>query len=272
MSWFDGTFPVNKNEFKIFFPKKVANNLYKDEYGKRALLIFDLNLLKEDSRYSTVQRFDKDGNNLLFYFPIFGKDASKAAKLLKNVCLKFQNTPVDEQMQQLVNRLKDINVYDDVCVEHEYHSPFLDRNTFSEDNFLFLLVGKSGDDYRMFGSYVYVDALSDNFKSLIKPDNTFTPIPLKRRMFCCPVCGAETLELRGYFEICRECGWEDDGTDDIDSETLPNGSWTIKTQRINYYKNKIKNPKYKWWHGPKKPSDEGEYLLDTSIEDLFKKS
>ena len=260
MEWFDGTYQVCSADFECFFPKKVATDIYQDEFGKRALLVFDLDSLKKDSWYSTVQRFDHEGNNLLFYFPIFGKNAPKVAAFLKNTCSQYKSASVDDQRSQLMERLKEKNVLSYVYREHEHCHLFLRRDAFSEDSYLILLVGRTGFRYTYFGAYEYVDALRDNFLQLIRPENTFTPIPLKRLMFRCPVCGAKSLESRGDFEICHECGWEDDGTDDIDSETGPNGGWTIRTYRIHYFKNRIKNPAYRWWHGPEEPCDRGEFF------------
>jgi hypothetical protein len=40
----------------------------------------------------------------------------------------------------------------------------------------------------------------------------------KRKMLDCPCCGAQTLTMRGVFEICRRCGWEDDPSQAADPE------------------------------------------------------
>ena len=32
----------------------------------------------------------------------------------------------------------------------------------------------------------------------------------KRKMLPCDCCGAFTIGVRGEYEICRRCGWEDD--------------------------------------------------------------
>jgi len=44
--------------------------------------------------------------------------------------------------------------------------------------------------------------------------------------YSCPCCGHITLSERGAYEICGECGWEDDGQDDHDAHLVrggPNG-------------------------------------------------
>ncbi len=65
-------------------------------------------------------------------------------------------------------------------------------------------------------------------------------LPLKRYMYSCPVCWERTLPYRGDFFICPKCGWEDDGTDNIDIPTLPNGDYTIRSYRKMYLEGKRK--------------------------------
>ena len=38
--------------------------------------------------------------------------------------------------------------------------------------------------------------------------------PPRARLYTCPCCGHPTLTERGAYDICVECGWEDDGQDD----------------------------------------------------------
>ncbi|MBZ3908013.1 CPCC family cysteine-rich protein [Streptomyces griseiscabiei] len=58
------------------------------------------------------------------------------------------------------------------------------------------------------------------------------PVPLP-----CPCCFQPTLEERANFEICPECGWEDDGQDDSDAHVVrggPNGSLSLARARSEY--------------------------------------
>ena len=55
--------------------------------------------------------------------------------------------------------------------------------------------------------------------------------------YTCPCCGHRTLPERGGYSICRECGWEDDGQDDHDSEVVrggPNKCLSLDDARIEY--------------------------------------
>ena len=56
-------------------------------------------------------------------------------------------------------------------------------------------------------------------------------------LYSCPCCGHRTLTERGGYEICAECGWEDDGQDDHDSGVVrggPNGSLSLDMARTEY--------------------------------------
>ncbi|WP_421121570.1 CPCC family cysteine-rich protein [Aquihabitans daechungensis] len=55
--------------------------------------------------------------------------------------------------------------------------------------------------------------------------------------YSCPCCGHVTLSERGAYEICGECGWEDDGQDDHDCDTVrggPNGTFSLTQARTLY--------------------------------------
>ena len=53
----------------------------------------------------------------------------------------------------------------------------------------------------------------------------------------CPCCGHRTLLERGGYDICGECGWEDDGQDNHDSAEVrggPNGNLSLDDARAAY--------------------------------------
>jgi hypothetical protein len=41
----------------------------------------------------------------------------------------------------------------------------------------------------------------------------------KRKLLACPCCEALTLSMRGAYEICRRCGWEDDPSQSADPDS-----------------------------------------------------
>lgn len=61
--------------------------------------------------------------------------------------------------------------------------------------------------------------------------------PPRGTPYTCPCCGHATLAERGAYEICDECGWEDDGQDDHDSSVRrggPNGAESLDQARTGY--------------------------------------
>ena len=61
--------------------------------------------------------------------------------------------------------------------------------------------------------------------------------PRSDALYSCPCCGHPTLTERGAYEICRRCGWEDDGQDDHDSSVVrggPNGRLSLDAARAEY--------------------------------------
>lgn len=55
--------------------------------------------------------------------------------------------------------------------------------------------------------------------------------------YTCPCCGHLALAERGGYEICGECGWEDDGQDDHDADVVrggPNGRLSLTQARLAY--------------------------------------
>jgi hypothetical protein len=61
--------------------------------------------------------------------------------------------------------------------------------------------------------------------------------PARDAPYTCPCCGHATLSERGGYEICGECGWEDDGQDNHDSAVVrggPNGRLSLDAARAEY--------------------------------------
>ena len=51
--------------------------------------------------------------------------------------------------------------------------------------------------------------------------------------YTCPCCGEKTLSTQGEYDICSNCGWEDDGIMDEKKYSNPN-HMTLKQGRKNY--------------------------------------
>lgn len=49
----------------------------------------------------------------------------------------------------------------------------------------------------------------------------------------CPCCNQKTLSIRGEYDICSHCGWEDDGNEEEDKYSNPN-HMTLKQGKRNY--------------------------------------
>jgi Cysteine-rich CPCC len=53
----------------------------------------------------------------------------------------------------------------------------------------------------------------------------------------CPCCLYPTLPMRGGFEVCPVCYWEDDGQDDHDADRVrggPNEAFSLTEARANF--------------------------------------
>nr|WP_280668315.1 CPCC family cysteine-rich protein [Kitasatospora sp. MAP12-44] len=66
-------------------------------------------------------------------------------------------------------------------------------------------------------------------------------LPYERREdggpYTCPCCRMPMLDTRCCYEICVECGWEDDGQDDHNADRVlggPNGSLSLTEARRRY--------------------------------------
>jgi Cysteine-rich CPCC len=73
------------------------------------------------------------------------------------------------------------------------------------------------------------------FTAYTSQRNVFAPAG--EAPYTCPCCGHATLSERGGYEICVECGWEDDGQDDHDSAVIrggPNGRLSLDDARADY--------------------------------------
>ena len=80
-----------------------------------------------------------------------------------------------------------------------------------------------------------VAKLADWFATYSTLRNVYAPA--SEGPYSCPCCGHVTLAERGGYEICDECGWEDDGQDDHDADVArngPNGGMSLEDARAAY--------------------------------------
>jgi hypothetical protein len=90
--------------------------------------------------------------------------------------------------------------------------------------------------------------------SSISPPRT-SRAPLK---ISCPCCRALTLDMRGGFECCPVCYWEDDGQDDADADDVrggPNGTLSLSQARANFAVHGASEPQYATHVRPSLPDE-----------------
>ena len=74
-------------------------------------------------------------------------------------------------------------------------------------------------------------------------------VRIKPGLYRCPVCGEWTLSSRGEYEICNECGWEDDKAqypDENEPTYGPNGTHSVRSYRESYQRLRRENPDMPW--------------------------
>lgn len=90
------------------------------------------------------------------------------------------------------------------------------------------------DDSSIFGEEL-IRRRTECFEACTSEKNVSAP--RRDAPYTCPCCGHPTLAERGGYEMCSECGWEDDGQDNHDSDVVrggPNGSISLDQARISY--------------------------------------
>jgi Cysteine-rich CPCC len=64
-------------------------------------------------------------------------------------------------------------------------------------------------------------------------------LPADGVFYHCPCCLFPTMPMRGGFEVCPVCHWEDDGQDSHDADRVrggPNGDLSLSQGRDNFAK------------------------------------
>ena len=123
-------------------------------------------------------------------------------------------------------------------VRHELESGELTENEASSryDKVLLLWLG----DRLAGATNEYVTTLLASYGIPVEIDGG-EPLSLES----CPCCGRRTIEIRGEYEICTVCWWEDDGQDNDTASTVyggPNYGISLTQARYNFLKYGIYDP------------------------------
>ena len=214
MPWFDETTEINEADLKDLFPVNASDDLRFSEDGKKLAIVNDFPRGTKLYDLADPRAEDEDSDHRVFYHVFLGHDAAAAESAI--------STFMSEA---------DLNDCGSVTLYRK------------EDDLLFAYAN----------GYICVSLLSDQaglraiLPETLHGEEVFI-LPLKRFMHKCPVCGYRTLLSRGSFEICGECGWEDEGVDDDDAEQPfgANGDCTIRKYREEYLSLKADDPQYSW--------------------------
>jgi len=177
MSWYDGTKTINFEEF-INNKTKIANNLYFNEDKK--ILYFINDLTKESPLYSLADpKMEVEDPNQVFYNFIFDSNQSDAKEFIT-------------EFDKLANT-------DDTPNVSLYRK---DKDSFYWYSYGRIVTHLLNDQ----------ESLKSTLPDTVNKDNILI-IPLNKYYYKCPVCFYRTLQARDDFNICSECGWEDEGID-----------------------------------------------------------
>ena len=228
VSWFDGTTGTTAEKIKAQYPIAITEELRASE---------------DESKIALINRFPKETplNALAdphmelnyrqqspFYHVFFNDDAEKAREFIARFVAAGHGTNDYE-----------VHLYrEDPEEVYEYGLFEKLRTIIFEYSYGEICTDMLRDP----------DALTALLPAELQGGRAFV-LPLKVYRFACPVCGTRSLQYRGMCDICDECGWEDDGTDDEDEVPFisPNGFLSIRKYRKKYLKLKNKDPNYSWY-------------------------
>ena len=222
MAWYDGTDKLKMDVLKKTYPVYISDDLRMSEDKKSIVII---NSFEVDSNLYNLAdpKAENHDPGYVFYHVFVGPQA----KEVENAINDF---------------VKDYDYKDGKCIK-------LVRMEKSENGITEL--------FQYYNGYICLSLLKnqDALKSIVSEkhidiNQPMFILPLKKFMHRCPVCKKRTLQYRGMYEICLDCGWEDEGFDEEDDDELtiggPNGDYTIKEYREEYLKLKEDDPNYKW--------------------------
>ena len=209
MAFFEGKFYMSETELEEKYPVVVTSSLRMSEGRDRIVLINDFE--PETSYYMLADpHAEWDRTDHVFFHTFSEEDATAAARTI--MCLKEEGTLDPEEGVVLVRR----------DGEEIYQYAF----------------GEIDWDYLPH---------QDDIRSLLRGEDYDTRLfflPLKRHYFKCPICYKRTLLYSGYFHICDECGWEDDGTRGDENSSA--NDMSPSEYRREYIERKFVEPDYEW--------------------------
>lgn len=214
MAWFDGTFDYTAEKLETEYPISVTPNLRQSKDGKRMAIINDFAEGSQPFCLSDPKAEEDDRGEHMFFHVFLGKDAAAAKQAVGHFIAEGYER---ESESVLLLRKESDRLF-------SYANGHICR-------------GKAQDQ----------EKLRSLFPAILPTAEEVFLLPLKRYMHKCPVCGYRTLLWRGYYMICVECGWEDEGLDDEDVESFGvNGDNTIRQYREKYFRRKAEDPFYTW--------------------------
>lgn len=214
MAWYGGTDDYSLEELEKEYPVAVTSNLRTSEDRKRLAIINDYPEGTELYELSDPKVEKDHWGKHVFYQTFLGADAFAA------------KTAVEA---------------------------FLSRA--EEDGESILLLRKDPDRLFTYSHGHICSKLTDRqaeLRALLKDipcgDPDVFMLPLKRYLHRCPVCGHRTLRYRNQYEICIECGWEDEpGMEDyIYDPSSANHGLSMVAYRERYLQKKAEDPDYSW--------------------------
>ncbi len=215
MAWYYGTDDFTLEKLEKEFPVAITPNLRMSEDRKRLAVINDY--LEGADLYKLADpKIDQDEQGKhIFYQTFFGRDAA-AAKATVEAFLS--ETKEDGESILLLRRDPDR-----LC-------------SYSHGHICTELLSKQA-------------GLRNLLKSTSRGASEVFMLPLQRFMYRCPICGRRTLETRNRYDICDECGWEDEPwmEESIYDASSANHGFSMAEYRERYLHKKAGNPNYTWW-------------------------
>lgn len=209
MAWYYGTGNYGPEELEQVFPVVITPNLRTSEDRKRLAIINDDPDGTELYDLSDPKDREDFRGKHVFYQTFFGADAA-AAKAAVEAFL----SEAKEDGENILLMKKGTYAYGHICAER---------------------IGRQ-------------EALRTLLKNTPCSDADVFLLPLRLFKHRCPICGHRTLESRNHYDLCVECGWEDEPgmEDSIYDPSSANHGVSMGDYRERYLQKKAEDPEYSW--------------------------